>query len=248
VFGNLLANAAKFSEPGGAIEVETAIEDREAVVRVRDRGIGMTPDLLKRAFDLFAQDTRSLDRAQGGIGVGLTMVRSLVELHGGSVRAFSEGPGQGCELVVRLPRASVNGDRTSAGGDPPRPALARASRPLRALVVDDNVDAATTLAHLLRLLGHDVAIAHDGPSALTRATSERPDLVFIDIGLPHMDGYALATALRAAGLDRTALIAVTGYGRIEDMRRSRERGFAHHIVKPVGLAELQLITALGSGV
>jgi PAS domain S-box-containing protein len=244
VFGNLLNNAAKYSEPGGTIEVETAVEDREAVVRVRDRGVGMTPDLLERAFDLFVQDSRSLDRAQGGTGIGLTMVRSLIKLHGGSVRAFSDGPGHGCEIVVRLPRAQPG---QGAGQGQPRPAPAPPSRSLRVLVVDDNVDAATTLAHLLTLLGHEVVVAHDGPGALARTSRTRPDLALIDIGLPGMDGYALATALRAAGLDRDALVAVTGYGRAEDVRRAKEHGFAHHLVKPVDLAALQRITALRNG-
>jgi PAS domain S-box-containing protein len=248
VFGNLLNNAAKYSEPGGAIEVSMVVEDREAVVRVRDQGVGMTPDLIERAFDLFAQDTRSLDRAQGGIGIGLTMVRSLVKLHGGSVQAFSDGPGLGCEIVVRLPRASEGTQESSndppARRDQPAPVIAPSPRPLRLLVVDDNVDAATTLATLLRLLGHEVAVAHDGPGALATAARTRPELVFIDIGLPGMDGYALATALRAAGLDRAALVAVTGYGRAEDVQRSRALGFDRHIVKPVDLAELQHVTAL----
>ena len=181
------------------------------------------------------QDTRSLDRAEGGIGIGLTMVRSLVNLHGGSVQAFSDGPGLGSEIVIRLPRVrdGAGDGRRPAGLDQPRPAIAPASRPLRVLVVDDNIDAATTLVGLLTLLGHRVAIAHDGPGALATATETRPDLVFVDIGLPGMDGYALATALRAAGLDRAALVAVTGYGAAEDARRSHDRGFAHHLVKPV---------------
>jgi PAS domain S-box-containing protein len=245
VFGNLLNNAAKYSEPGGAIAVSMAVEDREAVVRVRDQGVGMTPDLIERAFDLFAQDTRSLDRAQGGIGIGLTMVRNLVKLHGGSVQAFSDGAGLGCEIVVRLPCAGA-GERAqdlSGGLDQPRPETAPASRPLHVLVVDDNVDAATTLADLLTLLGHEVTVAEDGPGALATAARRRPELVFIDIGLPSMDGYALATALRAAGLDQTALVAVTGYGRVVDVQRSRACGFDHHIVKPVGLTELQRVTS-----
>ena len=248
VFGNLLNNAAKYSEPGGAIEISTVVEDGEAIVRVRDHGVGMTPDLIERAFDLFAQDTRSLDRAQGGIGIGLTMVRSLVKLHGGSVQAFSEGPGLGCEIVVRLPRASQGTDESAdgppAGGDQPRSAVAPGSRPLRVLVVDDNVDAATSLADLLTLLGHEVAVAHDGSGALAMAERTRPELVFIDIGLPRMDGYELATALRATGLDRAALVAVTGHGRVEDVQRARDRGFDRHVVKPVDLAELRRVTAL----
>jgi PAS domain S-box-containing protein len=243
VFGNLLNNAAKYSEPGGTIELQTAVDNGEAVVRVRDRGVGMAPDLLERAFDLFVQDTRSLDRAEGGIGIGLTMVRNLINLHGGSVRAFSDGPGHGSEVVVRLPRVEAR----EAPGPQPRPAPASATRPLQVLVVDDNVDAATTLANVLTLLGHDVAVAHDGPGALAASATRRAELVFIDIGLPGMDGYALATALRAAGHDRAALVAVTGYGQPEDVQRSNEHGFAHHIVKPVDLAALQRITALHGG-
>jgi PAS domain S-box-containing protein len=242
VFGNLLNNAAKYSEPDGSIEVELAVEGNAALVRVRDHGVGMSPELLERAFDLFVQDARSLDRAQGGIGIGLTMVRSLVKMHGGSVRAFSDGPGQGCEIVVRLPRVSEI--VRPAERDQPAPPIARASNPLRILVVDDNVDAARSLAQLLTLLGHDVSVAHDGPEALAKAAEARPALVFVDIGLPGMDGYALASALRGAGLDRAALVAVTGYGRDQDVRRSSEHGFDDHLVKPVDLAALQGVTAL----
>ena len=245
VFGNLLNNAAKYSEPGGSIEVEIAAEGGEAVFRVRDHGVGMSAELLERAFDLFVQDTRSLDRAQGGLGIGLTMVRSLVKMHGGTVRAFSDGPGRGCEIVVRLPRASE--PARSVPGDQPRAAGASAPRPLSILVVDDNHDAATALARLLSILGHQVAVAYDGPGALARTADARPELVFIDIGLPGMDGYALASALRAGGLDRAALVAVTGYGRDEDVRRSLACGFNHHLVKPVDLSVLQRITALCGG-
>jgi PAS domain S-box-containing protein len=246
VFGNLLNNAAKYSESGGSIEVELAVEGDAAVVRVRDHGVGMSPELLERAFDLFVQETRSLDRAQGGMGIGLTMVRSLVKMHGGSVQAFSEGPGRGCEIVVRLPRGSEA--MRAAGRDQPGSPIARASRPRRILVVDDNVDAANSLAQLLTLLGHDVAVAHDGPAALGKAAEAPPELVFVDIGLPGMDGYALARALRAAGLDRAALVAVTGYGRDQDVRRSIERGFDDHLVKPVDLAALQRLTVLRDNV
>jgi CheY-like chemotaxis protein len=239
VFANLLNNAAKYSEHGGRIELDYGIEQDEAFVRVRDNGVGMTPDLLERAFDLFVQETRSLDRAQGGLGIGLTMVRSLVKLHGGTVRAFSDGPGRGTEVVVKLPRV-LGAART------PRPAagftVAKTERSLRVLVVDDNVDAARTLGELLRYLGHQVAVASDGPSALAAAATVAPELVLIDIGLPGMDGYALASALRSAGHGLAALIAVTGYGRDEDLRRSSEAGFDHHLVKPVDLAALQRIT------
>ena len=245
IFGNLLNNAAKYSEPGGAIEVNLSVEGDEAVIKVRDHGVGMAPELLEHAFDLFVQDVRSLDRAQGGMGIGLTMVRSLIKLHGGSVQAFSEGPGHGCEIVVRLPRASAAVEAASAARAPePSRFLPSAptDRPLQILVVDDNVDAASTLGRLLSLLGHEVSIAHDGPGALATITRARPELVFIDIGLPGMDGYELATALRSAGLESATLVAVTGYGRDDDLRRSRERGFDHHLVKPVDLAALRRIT------
>jgi two-component system CheB/CheR fusion protein len=241
VFANLLNNAAKYSDQGASIEVLLQIEGTEAVVRVRDQGVGMSPDLLERAFDLFVQEPRSLDRAQGGMGIGLTMVRNLVNMHGGSVRAFSEGPGRGCEIVVRLPRAY--GTEATPGRSSPRP-VSEAARPLRVLVVDDNLDAARTLGHLLGLLGHEVRIAHDGPSALVTSAQERPELVFIDIGLPGMDGYALASALRAAGLARASLIAVTGYGRDEDLQRSSAFGFDHHLVKPIDLSALQRLPVL----
>jgi PAS domain S-box-containing protein len=242
VFGNVLNNAAKYSERGGRIELEVSIDEGEAIVRVRDEGVGMTPDLLESAFDLFVQETRSLDRAQGGLGIGLTMVRSLVTMHGGSVRAFSDGPGRGCEIVVRLPRA--RGGALPALAEVPA-APARAPRPLRVLVVDDNEIAARTLADLLALLGHDVTLAPDGPAALAAFARAAPELVLIDIGLPGMDGYALAAALRVAGLAGAALVAVTGYGGDEDLRRSRAAGFDHHLVKPVDLAALGRITGSG---
>ena len=241
VFANLLNNAAKYSERGGRIDVDINADDDEAVVRVRDDGIGMAPELLDGAFDLFVQATRSLDRAQGGLGIGLTMVRSLVRMHGGSVRAFSDGPGLGSEVVVRLPRERAAVPATTERA-PSRPVPSKASGPLRVLVVDDNLDAATSLGTLLSLIGHVVTLAPDGPTALALVPAAPPDLVLIDIGLPVMDGYALAAALRDAGLDRAALVAVTGYGREDDVRRSREAGFDDHLVKPVDLATLQRIT------
>ena len=241
VFANLLNNAAKYSERGGRIDVDITAADDESVVRVRDNGIGMAPELLDRVFDLFVQATRSLDRAQGGLGIGLTMVRNLVRMHGGSVRAFSDGPGLGSEVVVRLPRERAAVPTTTERA-PSAPLPSTVSGPLRVLVVDDNLDAATSLGTLLSLIGHVVTLAPDGPTALALVPAANPDLVLIDIGLPVMDGYALAAALRDAGVDRTALVAVTGYGRDDDVRRSREAGFDEHLVKPVDLATLQRIT------
>jgi PAS domain S-box-containing protein len=240
VFANLINNAAKYTDAGGHIAVTSTAEDGEAVVSVRDSGVGMTPELLTRAFDLFIQDTRSLDRAQGGLGIGLTLVRTLVKMHGGSVRAFSEGPGRGSELVVRLPLAP-QAERFPA--DPAPRARDREGVPLRVLIVDDNVDAAAALGKLMEFLGHEVALAHDGPAALAAATAAPPDLILLDIGLPGMDGYEVAARLRAAGHTRAALVAVTGYGREDDVRRSRDAGFQHHLVKPVDLAQLRRITA-----
>jgi PAS domain S-box-containing protein len=241
VFANLLNNAAKYSDPGGHIELEMSVTEHEALVRVRDDGVGMPPDLLDRVFDLFVQETRSLDRAQGGLGIGLTMARSLVRMHGGSVRAFSDGPGCGSEVVVRLPRAAAEAP-TAIARAPSGPLLPGTSEPLRVLVVDDNVDAAGTLGDLLTLMGHQVTLAPDGRTALSLVAAADPALVLIDIGLPEMDGYALARALREAGLVHAALIAVTGYGREEDLRRSKEAGFDDHLVKPIDLATLRRIT------
>ena len=231
VFANLLNNAAKYTDAGGHIALTSRVERGEAVVSVRDDGTGMGPELLARAFDLFVQETRAVDRAQGGLGIGLTMVRTLVKMHGGSVEALSEGAGWGSELVVRLPLAAsppaelavpvANGDATTT------------TAPLRVLVVDDNVDAARTLAQFLALSGHRVTLAHDGPAALAAAAALPPQLVLLDIGLPGMDGYTVAARLRGAGHDRAALVAVTGYGQDDDLRRSKAAGFDRHLVKPI---------------
>jgi PAS domain S-box-containing protein len=241
VFSNLINNAVKYTNPGGHIAILSAVENGEAVITVRDDGTGMTPDLLASAFDLFVQGTRALDRAQGGLGIGLTLVRTLVKMHGGSVRAFSEGPGRGCELVVRLPLALAEEASRSGLGTAERDGK---NAPLRVLVVEDNADTAAVLAQLLRLVGHQVTIAHDGPGALAAAAAAPPDLVFLDIGVPGMDGYAIAAQLRATGHTRAALVALTGYGRDDSLRRSREAGFDHHLVKPADLAQLERIIAL----
>jgi two-component system CheB/CheR fusion protein len=240
VLANLISNAAKYTDAGGHVAVTCTAEDGEAVVSVRDDGVGMTPELLTRAFDLFVQETRSLDRAQGGLGIGLTLVRTLVKMHGGSVRAFSEGRGRGSELVVRLPLAP----RAAAAAAVPAPRAGdRAGVPLRVLVVDDNDDAAAAVGQLMEILGHEVALAHDGSAALAAANAAPPDLILLDIGLPGMEGYEVAARLRAAGHTRAALVALTGYGREDDVRRSRDAGFDHHLVKPVDLAQLERVIA-----
>jgi PAS domain S-box-containing protein len=251
VFANLLNNAAKYTDRGGHIVLTVKVEGDEAVVRVRDDGVGMSPELLARAFDLFVQETRSLDRAQGGLGIGLTMVRTLVKMHGGSVRAFSDGPDRGSELVVRLPLApSIH------PAAPPSPPSSKKlmpwgtaggagspGRPLNVLLVDDNVDAAGAIGDLLERLGHRVTLAYDGPGALTAAAAAPPELVLLDIGLPGMDGYAVAARLRAAGHDRATLVALTGYAQDHHLRRSREAGFDHHLIKPLDFDALGRIAA-----
>jgi PAS domain S-box-containing protein len=247
VFANLLNNAAKYTDAGGHIVLTSRAVGGEAMVSVCDDGTGMSPELLPRAFDLFVQATRSFDRAQGGLGIGLTMVRTLVKMHGGQVEAFSEGPGRGSEFIVRLPLAT--------GAPPPRAAPlagADATTPLRVLVVDDNLDAARALEQILKLAGHQVTLAHDGPGALASAAARPPQLVLLDIGLPGMDGYAVAAKLRAAGHHQATLVAVTGYGQDDDLRRSSAAGFDRHLVKPIDGAVLRQLIAevsdrLGSG-
>jgi two-component system CheB/CheR fusion protein len=239
VFANLLNNAAKYTDEGGHIALTVKVEYGEAVVRLRDDGMGMTQELLTGAFDLFVQETRSLDRAQGGLGIGLTMVRTLVKMHGGSVRAFSEGPGRGCEFVVRLP-LSPRGELPVAREVPSKD---MAPRPLRVLVVDDNEDAAQSIGYLLEITGHEVTLAFDGPGALAAAAVAPPDLVLLDIGLPGMDGYAVAAQLRAAGHERATLVALSGYGQDEHLRRSREAGFDHHLVKPIDFGKVEKIAS-----
>jgi signal transduction histidine kinase/DNA-binding response OmpR family regulator len=237
---NLLNNAAKYTEPGGRIFVTVGIENGLAAIRVRDTGIGIAPELLPSVFDLFTQASRSLDRSQGGLGVGLTLVRQLVEMHGGSVEAFSEGSGQGSEFVVRIPllveeRSPPAPEANGNHGGRDRP------RQLRVVVVDDNVDGAESLADLLGLLGHQVKVAHDGPGAMELIGMFRPEVVLLDIGLPGMDGYEVARRLRSGDRPVPLLVAVSGYGREEDLQHAREAGFEHHFVKPVQFESIRTL-------
>jgi signal transduction histidine kinase/integral membrane sensor domain MASE1/ActR/RegA family two-component response regulator len=239
VVANLLNNAAKYTEKAGRIWLTAERAGAEVVIRVRDTGIGIRPDLLPHVFDLFVQSERSLERSQGGLGIGLTLVRSLVEMHGGSVTAQSEGVGKGSEFIFRLPVLVEQTQAETRGADA-RPAAALPRR--RVLVVDDNVDAAESLAMLLRISGQDVRVAHNGPAALETAAAYHPELVLLDIGLPGMTGYEVAERLRAqAGFDGTVLAAVTGYGQEEDRRRSRAAGIDYHLVKPVELEAVEAI-------
>ncbi|HMF44634.1 MAG TPA: PAS domain-containing protein [Polyangia bacterium] len=240
VFANLVNNAAKFTDAGGHITLMASVQDGHAVVSVRDDGTGMSSDLIPHAFDLFVQEKRSSDRAQGGLGIGLTLVRTLVKMHGGYVTAISEGPGRGSEFVVRLPLAPAVAAVEWVA--PPAPRNGQTT-PLRVLVVDDNVDAADALQYVLKLSGHQVTVAYDGPGAIAAAATARPELVLLDIGLPGMDGYQVAERLRQAGHDRAALIAISGYGQEEDLSRSRGAGFHHHLVKPVDGATLKKLIA-----
>jgi PAS domain S-box-containing protein len=230
VFVNLLNNAAKYTSDGGLIEVRARIVDRRVEVHIVDNGIGIPPDLLPRVFDLFTQGQRALDRAEGGLGVGLALVHRLVSLHGGTVTAYSEGAGRGSEFVVTLPLAeeafmTVVPESGHSASTPAR---------RRLLVVDDNKDAAESMSMLLELWGHEVICAYDGRTALETAATYRPDAVFLDIGLPEMDGYEVAERLRELpGSSKAVLVAITGYGQDADRRRSREAGIDHHLVKPV---------------
>ena len=243
VFANLLNNAAKYTEPGGRIEVDVGADGGQAVVRVRDTGVGIPPELLPTVFELFAQVGTSLDRSQGGLGIGLALVRRLVELHGGSVGADSAGPGRGSTFTVRLPLAAPG----PAGSDLARPVAASPAapvRPRRVLVVDDHPDVADSLALLLRLDGHEVRVAGDGATALGVAAEFQPEVVFLDLGMPGMNGYETARRLREeVGLGGAAVVALTGWGTEADRRRTLDAGFAYHLVKPPDPAEVAALLA-----
>lgn len=241
VMDNLLSNALKFTPPGGEIRVRLAPEEREgragAQVSVSDTGCGIEPSVMPSLFDALTQADRSLDRTKGGLGLGLALVKGLVELHQGQVAAHSPGLGQGAVFSFWLPVAGgAVASGTSSSGE--MPALLRP----RVLIVEDNIDAAETLRLLLSETGFEVAVAHTGTAAVTEAGRFRPDVVLCDLGLPELDGYGVARALRAdPQTARARLIAVTGYGREEDRRRSREAGFDLHLTKPVAPEELRSV-------
>jgi len=236
VFANLLTNAAKYTNPGGRIVLSAAREGGEVVVRVRDNGVGMSPELLARVFDLFVQGPQGSARSAGGLGIGLALVKSLVTMHGGSVEAFSAGLGQGSESRVHLPALEgLPPEQVEQPHPEARPALPKHA----VLVVDDNEDAAMLLADMLRGQGWQVKVAPDGPQALALLTSFQPDVAVLDIGLPVMDGYELAQHIRERlGPRAPRLLALSGYGQDGDKRSSREAGFERHLVKPVRAEEL----------
>jgi len=227
IVGNLVGNALRFTPAGGEIEVALRAADGLAVLRVRDSGIGIAPEMLPRVFDLFVQGERSADRGSGGLGLGLTLVRRIAELHGGSVEAESDGQGRGSELTVRVPAMAPPtgpGAKSHADGD-------GAAR--RILVVEDNADAREMLRIVLELAGHEVHEAVDGPSGLATAVDLRPDIALVDIGLPGFDGLEIARRVRIAVGASIYLVALTGYGQPDDRRLALEAGFDAHLVKPV---------------
>jgi CheY-like chemotaxis protein/two-component sensor histidine kinase len=240
VFVNLLNNAAKSTERGGHVWLTAERQGSDAVVSVRDTGVGIAADQLPRIFDMFSQVARSLERSQGGLGIGLTLVRRLVEMHDGRIEARSEGPGRGSEFVVRLPvvvEASV-----PPPAERPEPAAPKSS--LRILIVDDNRDGADSLGMMLRMMGNDTRTAYDGQEGVDVAGEFRPDVILLDIGLPRLNGYEACRRIRGqpwgAGV---VLIAVTGWGQEEDRRRSHEAGFDKHMVKPVDPTALMKLLA-----
>jgi signal transduction histidine kinase len=243
VIANLLNNAAKYTEPAGQIRLAARREDGEAVVSVQDSGLGIPADMLARVFDMFAQVDRTLKRAQGGLGIGLTLARNLVELHGGSIAVQSDGPGKGSEFTVRLPLTLRKSGALEVQplDDRPRPVD---RHPRRILVVDDNHDAADSIGMILRFVGVEVHVVYDGPAALAALRTYRPAVILLDIGMPGMDGHEVAHRVRQDPEFRDlVLIALTGWGQEEDRRRCKAAGFDHHLVKPVDVETLQSLLA-----
>jgi two-component system CheB/CheR fusion protein len=240
VFSNLLNNAAKYSDRGGRISLVAEREHEAVIVRIKDSGIGIPPDMLHRVFDIFVQADRRLERTQGGLGIGLTLVRKLVELHGGTVEAHSGGVGLGSEFVVRLPAAAA--PTSPCQESPQERRIAGGTGRSCIVIADDNLDAANSLAQVLRLEGNEIHLAHDGLEALHVSESHRPDVVILDIGMPKMNGYDVARRLREqAWTKKVLLVALTGWGQEEDRRRAAEAGFDRHLVKPVDPALVQEI-------
>jgi CheY-like chemotaxis protein len=240
VFGNLLNNACKYTEPGGRIWLTAQRQGSEVVVKVKDTGLGIPSDKLASIFEMFTQIDRSLERSQGGLGIGLTLVKQLVELHGGSVEAYSEGQGLGSEFVVHLPLL-IEERKVKT----PKPAVqSTPTANYKILIVDDNRDAAMSLAILLKIGGNETQTTHDGLAAIEAAATFHPDVVLLDIGLPKLNGYDVCRRIREQPWGKNmVLVALTGWGTDEDRRLSKEAGFNHHMVKPVDFAGLMSLLA-----
>jgi CheY-like chemotaxis protein/two-component sensor histidine kinase len=245
ILSNLLTNAAKYTDSPGRITLTARAEGTVMRICVKDNGIGLSPSVLTHIFEMFSQGHQDGDRAEGGLGIGLALVKGIVDLHGGSIEAFSDGPGFGSEFVVTLP---------CHAGDTMRPAAAAptASKPRgtivprKILIADDNEDAANTLAMLLKLAGHEVCTAHSGLAALALASNFRPDIALLDIGMPDVDGYEVAKGIREAAWGRdVCIVALTGWGQEEDKRRARAAGFDRHLTKPVDPRDLDELVATG---
>jgi signal transduction histidine kinase/ActR/RegA family two-component response regulator len=239
VLCNLLQNGIKYTPPGGKLTLTVRREDGNAVIRVRDTGVGIPAEMLPRVFDLFTQVESSIERSQGGLGLGLPLVRSLIELHGGQVSAASDGLDQGSEFVVRLPAVEPKAQHRPAPR--PRPVKPRAERsaPLRVLIVEDNPDGRESMCELLEIWGHQVELAENGPQGVEKAFSLRPDVALVDIGLPGLDGNEVARRIRSTlGPQQICLIAMTGYGQPEDRRRALQAGFDNYLIKPVDPSRL----------
>jgi signal transduction histidine kinase/ActR/RegA family two-component response regulator len=244
VISNILNNAAKYTAPGGRIVLAVTVEAERVTVAVRDNGVGIAPEVLPYIFDLFTQAERTPDRSQGGLGIGLALVKSLVALHGGTVHAHSDGLGQGSEFSIRLPCVARAAAQTPDAGAADGADAVHDNGNLRVLVVDDNADAAQMLAALLEVQGHAVSVEYDGRGALARARNEHPDVLLLDIGLPDMDGYELARRLRAQPENAAAtLVALSGYGQSQDREEARHAGFDHYLVKPADLNEVNEVLA-----
>jgi PAS domain S-box-containing protein len=252
VLANLLINAAKYTDSGGHIELEAGREGGALIVAVRDNGIGISAEMMPRVFTLFAQASPALERSEGGLGIGLALVRGLVELHGGTVSAHSAGIGKGSEFVVRLPPGQIEAEGKSvadvgdcgdaADAEQARGSASSAAKPLRLLVADDNRDSAATCAALLEASGHQVSVAHSGGEAFDLACRLQPDALLLDIGMPELNGYQLAQRIRATGWGRRAmLIAITGWGQEEDKRRALMAGFDEHLTKPFDPSGLEAL-------
>jgi CheY-like chemotaxis protein len=235
IVNNLVNNALKYTAAGGRVEIAIQGDPSEIELRVSDTGAGIEPEVLPRIFDLFAQADSTLDRSQGGLGIGLTLVRSLVELHGGSVRASSGGIGRGSTFTVQLPRGEGKPAVATEAVRSARPIAARR----RVLLIEDNADVREGLRALLEEIGHCVIAAGDGEKGIEEAIANQPEVALVDIGLPRLDGYHVARRIRAALGDRIRLVALTGYGMPEDRRRAREAGFDDHLAKPATVAEIE---------